>query len=78
MTSEGLSTGQLEELRLEELETRAAHLLHQWIERTLGELEEIGTADLQRASHEAEQTARVFSVLDQVYAATGRVRSILR
>jgi hypothetical protein len=78
MTTEGLSTGQVEELKLEELEARAARLLHLWVEHTLGELEETGTANLQQASQQAQQARHVFDVLDQVYSATDRVRSILR
>ena len=55
-----------------------ARLLHQRIERTLGELEDLGTADMEQASHRAGEAGQVFDVLGQVFSAADRVRSILR
>jgi hypothetical protein len=56
----------IEEAQLEAIEHRIAHLMHQWMEHLIWELDSMGTGELAPAAELAERGSRLFEFLERM------------
>lgn len=61
--------------RLDELEQRVARLMEQWVERSVWDLERLGTGELPVAAERAQEASHVFEMLDRALTAVERARA---
>jgi len=68
---------QTEAFELDDIERKAAHLMHQWLARAVGELDGNGGTDLAVVAERAEQTGQVLDLLERVLEGVELVRETL-
>lgn len=66
---------QTEAFELDDIERKAAHLMHQWLARAVGELD--GSTDLAVVAERAEQTGQVLDLLERVLEGVEHIRETL-
>jgi hypothetical protein len=78
--AQGTRAGQavaIEEAQLEALEHRIAHLMHQWMDHLVWELDTLGTGELAPAAELATRGSQVFELLERMLNNIDEIRDAL-